>query len=165
MKKIIFFCFILLTSLTTINAQRTSGYVSLANSGNDKLQYLINNFENQEAKYIGQPLTTIFNDLELEIEGHLKLSQIINSGNDFEGLALMFFNPIDYLNLTQEEKKRLNDNNEFFEIYVKTTVGLKSDKYNEFARSYGPSWSPEMETFYSSYTVKSVKVVGYRDRQ
>ena len=165
MKKIIFFCFILLTSLTTINAQRTSGYVSLANSGNDKLQYLINNFENQEAKYIGQPLTTLFNDLELEIQGSLKLEQIINSGNDFSGLSLMFFNPTDYSTLSLEERNEFYANMKNFEIYVKTIEPLKAADNNAFADQYGSGWSPEMETFYSSYTVKSVKVVGYRDRQ
>jgi len=67
MKNIIIVLVISLFSVISANAQKSANYISLANSNNDTLQYLNNNFIMQKAKYLGQPLSKILNDLELKI--------------------------------------------------------------------------------------------------
>ena len=52
MKKYLLSFIITLIAVAFANAQKTPGYIPLANSNNDPAQYLINNFENQKAKYI-----------------------------------------------------------------------------------------------------------------
>lgn len=81
MKKIIIVIAISVFSVFTANAQKSANYIPFANSNNDTLQYLANNFRNQKLKYIGQPLSKIFNDLELKILYHSPINRV-PSGNE-----------------------------------------------------------------------------------
>ena len=160
-----------MASLLNVNAQesggkslKTPGYISMRHSGNDTLQYLINNFENQEAKYIGQPIATIFRDLEIEIEGQL----FLRSGNKeyIDGFMLRFFDVDGFFALSDQEQIEFYNNMENLQIYIKTVEPLKMSDYETFIRQNDVKWSDSMENFYStsSYIVKSVKVVGHASR-
>jgi hypothetical protein len=64
----------------------------LATFNKDTLQYLITNFENQKAKYIGKPIGMVFNDLELEIKGQSRINQSPLSTKYFAGVILYLYN-------------------------------------------------------------------------
>jgi hypothetical protein len=162
MKKHIITFIISLISVAFMNAQKTQGYITLANSNKDTLQYLINNFENQKLKYIGKPMTTIFNDLELSIKEHLSLQQNPANKKYLAGVILKFYNVDAYQVLPHEKQKEFYKNMKNYEIYIETVEAIKSIDYISIIRQNGNlNWSNNINTFYNPYIVKSIEVIGY----
>lgn len=145
-------------------AQKTIGYVTLE-SCNNKLDYLIKNFENQETKYLGQPISTIFSDLEIEIEGHLFIHEENVNKNEFAGLSIRFYNYNDYRDLSPQEYNDKINEGKIIEIYIKTTEALKFSDYIPLIREdLDKDWSDNMQDFYAPYIIDSIKVVGHENR-
>lgn len=112
MKKVIILIVITLFSMVTTNAQKSANYVSLVNSNNDPAQYLKNNFENQSTKYIGQPLSKIFNDLDLKILSSSPINRVAPgmTGRDkkyIAGIYLCFYDRNEFMKKTKEERKQM----------------------------------------------------------
>lgn len=135
MKKTLILIVITLFSVIGTNAQKSVGYVSLANSSNDPAQYLINNFENQKAKYIGQPLSKILNDLELKISTHSAISRVASgmTGRDkryIAGINLNFYDMSEFRKKTNAERKTMK----FYAITIYTKELLLSEEYYSLIR-------------------------------
>lgn len=147
-----------------MSAQKTQGYISLANSSKDTLQYLINNFEKQKIKYVGKPMSVIFNDLEIAINRQLALQQNPANKKNIAGLKLRLYNADKYDKLSKLQQRDFYINNKNYEIYIETEQALLCSDYEKFIMKYGLKWSTEMKTFYSPYIVKSIRVTGYAKR-
>jgi hypothetical protein len=161
MKKHTITFIIFLISVAFVNAQKTQGYITLANSNKDTLQYLINNFENQKLKYIGKPMSTIFNDLELPIRGNLFITQRPANKKYFAGLIFKFYNVGAYRILPHDKQKEFYKNMKNYEIYIETEQAIKSADYYLLNGKDTPEWTDDMRNFYGTFTVKSIKAIGY----
>ena len=155
-KYIISFIFTLITA-ASMNAQKTPGYVPLASFNKDTLQYLITNFENQKAKYIGKPIGMIFYDLELEIKGNLPLQQSPRNKKYLAGVILKFYNVNLYRTLSLEKQRTFYKDMKNYAIYIETEVPQNRADYLSLLRQeVNINWSNNFKSFYSPYIVKSI---------
>jgi len=130
MKKYLISFVFTLIGVAFVNAQKTLGYIPLANSNNDPAQYLINNFENQKAKYIGQPISKILNNLELKILSHSPLNRVPSgmTGKDkryIVGVYLRFYNTDEFIRKTDAERKQMK----FYSFTIRTKDLLLREEY------------------------------------
>ncbi len=165
MKKIIIIIAISIFSVIATNAQKSTNYVSFANSNKDTLQYLKNNFENQKAKYIGQPLSKIFNDLELKILYHYPINRVAPgmTGVDkrnIAGISLSFYNHNEYRKLTNiDDKKSM----QLFSVTIYTKELLLRSEYNTLLPKDSQDCDAKLKALYSgtNYVVENIEVTPY----
>jgi hypothetical protein len=141
-----------------MNAQKTPGYVPLASFNKDTLQYLITNFENQKAKYIGKPIGMIFYDLELEIKGQSRINQSPRNKNYFAGVILDFYNVDLYGGLSLEKGEAFFREKKNYCLYIETVQPVSWVDYIAVLRQANVDihWSNNMKTFYAPFIVKSI---------
>jgi len=156
MKKTIILYFILIIS-AVVNGQKSTGYISFSDSGSDKLQYLINNFESQKEKYLGQPLAVFFNDLEIDIQTLLVLYQP-NSYDYLDGFLFLFYDMDTYEDLEGNERKAFFESNKNYRLELQTTEPLIEEQFISLLEEDSYGWNAQMEAYYSSYIIKSIDV-------
>ena len=165
MKKYISTLLFLIMSFTAVTAQKTDGYVTLEDCNNNKLDYLIANFEDQKGKYIGKPMSILINDLELYVYNQVYKHQRKVSKTEFQGLTLYFYNHGDYFNLTNEEFHKKLDDGEITFMSITSEELIKFSDYLPLLRKHGSQgWSEEIKQFYGNYTIKSLEVSGHTSR-
>ena len=157
MKKYLISFIITLITVASMNAQKTPGYIPLASFNKDTLQYLITNFENQKAKYIGKPIGMIFYDLELEIKVQLHINQSPRNKKYLAGVILKFYNVNLYRTLSLEKQRAFYKDRKNYAIYIETEATIKMSDYTSLIRQdVNVDWSNNMKTFYAPYIVKSI---------
>jgi len=164
MKKIIIIIAISIFSVIATNAQKSANYVSFANSNKDTLQYLKNNFENQKAKYIGKPLSKIFNDLELKILNHSPINRVPPgmTGRDkrnIAGISLGFYNDNEWNRKTKEEREVMK----LFSVTIYTKVLLLRSEYETLIFKNPTNIDTDVKALYSgtNYVVENIEVTPY----
>lgn len=161
-KYLISFIFTLIT-VAFIHAQKTPGYIPLATFNKDTLQYLIANFENQKAKYIGKPIGMVFNDLELEIKGKLRLNQRPVNKRYLAGVGLEFYNVNLYRGLPREKRHQFFEDKKNYSIYIETEQAINTSDYDALLRqeyinngNISVDWSNNYKDFFAPFIVKSI---------
>lgn len=164
MKKAIIIIVITLFWVSAANAQKSVNYVSFANSNNDTLQYLKNNFENQKTKYIGQPLSKIFNDLELKILDLFPINRVAPgmTGMDkrnIAGISLSFYNPSEYKRKTYEDRQYMK----LYSVTIYTTTLLLRSEYKTISSINNLNLDTDVKALYSgnNYVVADIEVTPY----
>ncbi|NDP27962.1 MAG: hypothetical protein GZ087_11125 [Flavobacterium sp.] len=162
-KYIISFVFTLLIA-ALMQAQKSPGYIPLATFNKDTLQYLISNFDNQKAKYIGKPIGMVFNDIELEIKRELRLNQSPRNKKYFAGVILDFYNVALNQTYSLEKRRRLNEEMKNYGLYIETVQAINSVDYYALSRqeyinngNSSVDWSNNYKAFYTHFIVKSIK--------
>ena len=165
MKKYISTLLFLIMSFTAVTAQKTDGYVTLEDCNNNKLDYLIANFEDQKGKYIGKPMSILINDLELYVHNQTHRHQRKVNKTNFEGTNLYFYNHSNYSKLTNEEfHKKLDDGEITFMSVISEELIKFSDYLPLLRKSDSQGWSEGIKQFYGNYIIKSLEVSGHTSR-
>lgn len=130
---------------------KNPNYKELKDFQGDTLKYLQTNFLEHKDMYIGKPLDSLLNNLEIDIKAYSNTynSKNLNLSPD---LILSFYS-------RYEEKIKIKNKKNPLVLTVQWEVALPQDKIIELARKNGGKWTVEEKNYYGQNTIKEIGMV------
>lgn len=138
------------TEIVTKSTYKNLKYKALKEFKGDTLKYLQTNFLEHQDFYIGKPLNTLLNDLEIDIKAYS--NSYSSNLNLSDGLSLNFY--------TRNQKRiQIKNKKNPLVLTIGWEVYLPQEKIIELLRKNDGRWTEEEKNYYGQSTIKEIGMV------
>jgi hypothetical protein len=136
--------------IEAISNSKNPNYKALKEFKGDTLKYLQTNFLEHSDFYVGKPLSSLFDDLEIDIKAYSN-----SYGSNLylsNGLMLSFYN-------RKQEKLKIKNKKNPLVLTFGWEVSLPQEKVVELLRKNDGRWTEEEKKYYGQNTIKEIGMV------
>lgn len=128
-------------------------HVSLKDCGYDTLQYIKLNFWEHRDRYIGLPMDSLFNDIELEIKD---FGWIMNEHRKTKGIIFSYLHPLE-----QTQFNRLHKAFYILRFYFRAPYTVSIESYPKG----GVYWTEKYRDFFKDFIIDRVLLVKMQNNE
>lgn len=123
----------------------------------DTAAYLVDSIQSKKAYYVGKPLSTLLNDLQISVKSYLPITPIPSLPDtiQFASTLLSFYDLNTIMNKLYFRQKELN-----IEIRFASPILIPKNSFRKDAFLYGTEWTPRKANFFGQYILSDIRVNG-----
>ena len=153
---LLFVCAGLFSAQKSVNNR----HVSLKECNNDTLLYIKTNFLQNKQNYVGLPMDSLFNDLDIPIKSFGARYAYLGEDKDIIGMYIGYLKGAEMTKYEKQKKSYYEISIWFEEPYTK-----KMSVWKEFRKDRGVYWIEEYRAFFKDFIIKDLSVFDAGKRQ
>lgn len=147
--------FSLFVCIGLFSAQKPANnrHVSLKECNNDTLLYIRTNFLQNKQNYIGLPMDSLFQDLEVPILIFGPLFEYTGGDSDMIGMTIGYMRGTKRKNYEKQKKSYYEIN-----IYFKQPHSERLSTWREFNKNKGVYWTEDFRNFFKDFIIEDFSI-------